>query len=152
MDRATFAAGRFWGVEAAFRKITGVRNTTVGFTGGALENPTYDEVCTGKTGHAEAVRVEYDPHQVSYESLLEVFWNIHDPTTENRQGPDIGNQYRSAVFYHDANQKDAAESSKQKVERNGHYWNPIVTEIAPASDFYVAEEHHQQYYQKRGLE
>jgi len=152
MERATFAAGRFWGVEAAFRKITGVRHTTVGFTGGALENPTYDEVRTGKTGHAEAVRIEYDPDQISYETLLEVFWNIHDPTTENRQGPDIGSQYRSAVFYHDPQQRELAESSKKLRERNGHYWNPIVTEIAPASDFYVAEEHHQQYYQKRGLE
>jgi len=152
MAIATFAAGRFWGVEAAFRKLSGVQNTTVGFTGGALENPTYDEVCTGKTGHAEAVRIEYDPDQVSYEALLEVFWNIHDPTTQNRQGPDIGSQYRSAVFYHDPEQRDLAESSKQMRERNGHYWNPIVTEIAPASVFYEADEYHQRYYDKRGLE
>ena len=152
MAQATFAAGRFWGVEAAFRKLSGIQHTVVGFTGGALENPTYDEVCTGKTGHAEAVRIEYDPNQISYESLLEVFWNIHDPTTVNRQGPDIGSQYRSAVFYHDRDQEQAAEASKQKLERNGHYWNPIVTEIAPASEFYEAEDHHQQYYEKRGLE
>ena len=152
MAIATFAAGRFWGVEAAFRKLPGVHDTTVGFTGGALENPTYDEVCTGKTGHAEAVRIEYDPNQISYESLLEVFWNIHDPTTENRQGPDIGSQYRSAVFYHDPEQRDLAESSKKLRERNGQYWNPIVTEIAPASVFYEADEHHQRYYDKRGLE
>lgn len=152
MAMATFAAGRFWSVEAAYRKIAGVRTTTVGFTGGTLANPTYDEVCTGNTGHAQAVQVEYDPDEVSYEALLEVFWNIHDPTTENRQGPDIGSQYRSAVFYHDSRQKDTAELFRRRLERNGHYWNPIVTEIAPASEFYAADDHHQQYYEKRGLE
>jgi peptide-methionine (S)-S-oxide reductase len=152
MARATFAAGSFWGVEAAFRKITGVRDTTVGFTGGKLENATYEEVSTGKTGHAEAVQIEYDSEQVTYEALLEVFWNIHDPTTENRQGLDVGSQYRSAVFYHDPGQKNVAESSRQRLERSGHYWNPIVTEITPASEFFEAEEQHQRYYEKRGLD
>ncbi|MGD8867731.1 MAG: peptide-methionine (S)-S-oxide reductase MsrA [Gemmatimonadales bacterium] len=152
MAIATFAAGCFWGVEAAFRKVTGVRSTAVGYTGGTVKEVTYQQVCSGATGHAEAVRVQYDPEEVSYEGLLEVFWNIHDPTTQDRQGPDVGSQYRSAVFYHDSRQKDAAESSKQKLERSGRYWNPIVTEITPASEFYTAEEHHQQYYEKRGLE
>lgn len=152
MAIATFAAGCFWGVEAAFRKVTGVRGTTVGYTGGTVKAATYQQVCSGATGHAEAVRVEYDPDEVSYEGLLEVFWNIHDPTTTDRQGLDVGSQYRSAVFYHDSQQKDAAESSRQNLERSGRYWNPIVTEITPASEFYTAEEHHQQYYEKRGLE
>lgn len=152
MAIATFAAGCFWGVEAAFRKVTGVLNTTAGYTGGTAKDATYQQVCSGKTGHAEAVRVEYDPDEVSYDGLLELFWNIHDPTTQDRQGPDVGSQYRSAVFYHDSEQKSAAESSKQRLERSGRYWNPIVTEIEPASEFYTAEEHHQLYYEKRGLE
>lgn len=152
MAKATFAAGCFWGVEAAFRKVPGVLSTAVGYTGGALEDPSYEEVCTGKTGHAEAVQVEYDSDQVTYEQLLDVFWNIHDPTTQDRQGPDIGTQYRSAIYYHNDKQGETAKQSKQKLERSGHYWNPVVTEIAPASEFYAAEEYHQKYYEKRGLE
>ncbi len=152
MAKATFAAGCFWGVEAAFRKVPGVLDTAVGFTGGALDNPSYEEVCTGKTGHAEAVQVEYDSDQVSYDQLLDVFWNIHDPTTQDRQGPDVGTQYRSAIYYHTDEQEETAEESKKKLERSGHYWNPVVTEIAPATEFYAAEEYHQKYYDKRGLE
>jgi peptide-methionine (S)-S-oxide reductase len=152
MGKATFAAGCFWGVEAAFRKVAGVLDTTVGYTGGALEGPTYEDVCTGKTGHAEAVQVEYDSDQVTYEQLLDVFWNIHDPTTQDRQGPDIGSQYRSAIYYYTEGQEETAKQSKEKLERSGHYWNPVVTEIAPATEFYAAEEYHQKYYEKRGLE
>jgi peptide-methionine (S)-S-oxide reductase len=152
METATFAAGCFWGVEAAFRKVPGVVETTVGYTGGHTENPTYEEVCSDRTGHAEAVRIEFDPEQVSYEQLLEVFWNIHDPTTPNRQGPDVGSQYRSAIFYHTPEQEAAARASKEKLERSGHFANPIVTEIVPAAEFYPAEEYHQRYYEKEGLD
>lgn len=148
--KATFAAGCFWGVEAAFRKVKGVVSTTVGYTGGHLESPTYRDVCSHTTGHAEAVEVIYDPKQVSYERLLEVFWSIHDPTTPNRQGPDIGSQYRSAIFYHDRGQLEAAEASKGKVDSSGKFTRPIVTEIAPASTFYRAEEYHQRYLEKQG--
>lgn len=148
---ATFAAGCFWGVEAAFRRLEGVKATSVGYTGGNKKNPTYREVCTGTTGHAEAVRVEYDPAKVTYEQLLAVFWKEHDPTTRNRQGPDVGSQYRSAIFYHDEKQKEAAIASKVKLEITGIYKKPIVTEIAPATAFYRAEEYHQQYLEKKGL-
>lgn len=151
MERATFAAGCFWGAEAAFRKVKGVVHTEVGYTGGITENPTYEDVCTGKTGHAEAVQVEYDPSEVSYEELLDVFWSIHDPTTPNRQGADIGSQYRSVIFYHTAEQKRIAEESKRKLQESGKFDRPIVTEIVPASTFWRAEEYHQCYLEKKGM-
>jgi peptide-methionine (S)-S-oxide reductase len=151
MQKATFAAGCFWGVEAEFRQIKGVKQTTVGYSGGATENPGYRDVCSGMTGHAEAVEVEYDPSEVSYDELLKVFWENHDPTTLNRQGPDVGTQYRSAIFYHDEAQRAAAIESKEKLASSGRYRNPIVTQIAPAAQFYRAEEYHQQYLEKRGL-
>jgi peptide-methionine (S)-S-oxide reductase len=150
MDRATFAAGCFWGVEAAFRAVPGVVSTTVGYSGGSFPNPTYHDVCTGRTGHAEVVQVEFDPERVSYQDLLRVFWENHDPTTLNRQGPDHGTQYRSAIFYHTPEQQAAALAAKQQLERSGAYKRPIVTEITPASAFYRAEEYHQQYLEKRG--
>ncbi len=150
IQKATFGAGCFWGVEAAFRRVKGVLSTTVGYSGGPFKGPTYEDVCTGTTGHAEVVEVDYDPDKVSYDELLKVFWEIHNPTTMNRQGPDIGTQYRSVVFSHNSEQKAAAEASKEKLQRNGHYKNPIVTEITPASEFYKAEEYHQQYFAKHG--
>ncbi len=150
-QKATFAAGCFWGVEAAFRQVKGVTATTVGYTGGSFESPTYEDVCTGKTGHAEAVEVEFDSTQVSYEELLNVFWENHDPTTWNRQGPDIGAQYRSGIFYHTPEQRQAAQASKEKLQQSGRYKKPIVTEVTPAATFYRAEEYHQQYLEKRGL-
>ncbi len=147
MQKATFAAGCFWGVEEAFRKIDGVISTEVGYTGGRTKDPTYEEVCTDTTGHAEAVRLTYDPNIISYDALLDVFWNIHDPTEEDRQGPDIGSQYRSAIFYHDKEQKEAAEKSKANLSRHG---KPIATKIEKAAEFYPAEEYHQKYLMKRG--
>jgi len=150
MQTATFGAGCFWGVEAAFRRVPGVSAACVGYTGGSLENPTYEDVCTGRTGHAEAVQVIYDPAQISYEQLLDVFWNCHDPTTPNRQGPDVGTQYRSAIFYHTPEQEAAARAAKEKLDKSGRYRRPIVTEIAPAATFYRAEEYHQRYLEKRG--
>ncbi len=149
-QKAIFGAGCFWGVEAAFRKVEGVLSTTVGYSGGSLKGPTYQDVCTGTTGHAEVVEVDYDPAKVSYDELLKVFWEIHNPTTMNRQGPDIGTQYRSVIFSHNSEQKAAAEASKEMLQRNEHYKNPIVTEITPASEFYKAEEYHQQYFEKHG--
>jgi peptide-methionine (S)-S-oxide reductase len=149
--KATFGAGCFWGVEAAYRQIKGVKSTRVGYLGGKLENPTYRDVCTDTTGHAEVVEVTYDPEKLTYDDLLNVFWENHDPTTLNRQGPDIGTQYRSAIFYHDDEQKQAAVASKEERERSGRYRRPIVTEITPASTFYEAEDYHQQYLEKRGL-
>ncbi|MFY9752964.1 MAG: peptide-methionine (S)-S-oxide reductase MsrA [Candidatus Acidiferrales bacterium] len=151
MAQATFAAGCFWGVEEAFRRLPGVATTTVGYTGGTKKNPSYQEVCTGKTGHAEAVEVEFDPAQVSFDELLAVFFQSHDPTTVNRQGPDVGTQYRSAIFYHDADQETAARAAKQKLEAAKVFPRPIVTDIEPASDFYRAEDYHQQYLEKRGM-
>ena len=151
MKKATFGAGCFWGVEATFRKVAGVCSARVGYSGGSVENPTYEDVCSGKTGHAEVVQVEYDPLEVSYEDLLEVFWDCHDPTTVNRQGPDIGTQYRSAVFFHDAEQELTAITSKEKLQSSGRYPSPIVTEITPAEAFYLAEDYHQRYLEKRGL-
>lgn len=148
MEKATFAAGCFWGVEEAFRHIPGVKATTVGYTGGNTPDPTYKDVCTNATGHAESVLVEYDPAQVSYEQLLDVFWNAHDPTTLNRQGPDYGTQYRSAIFFHTPEQEAAARASKEKTRAK--FSRPIVTQILPASTFYRAEEYHQQYLAKRG--
>jgi len=150
-EKATFAAGCFWGVEAAFAKVPGVVSTQVGYTGGHTENPTYKQVCTDKTGHGEAVEVTYDPAKISYQQLLDVFWSIHDPTTLNRQGPDVGTQYRSAIFYHNKDQQAAAEASKRNLEKSGRFDKPIVTEITPASKFYRAEQYHQRYFEKRGL-
>ncbi len=149
--RATFGAGCFWGVEAAFRQLEGVSDTAVGYMGGTLENPTYQQVCTDKTNHAEVVQVDYEPGKVTYEQLLEVFWDNHDPTTLNRQGPDVGTQYRSVIFYHNEKQKETAEASKARLEISGKSKKPIVTEITPASTFYRAEEYHQRYLEKRGL-
>lgn len=149
--KATFGAGCFWGVEAAFRQIPGVTSTRVGYLGGTLENPTYRDVCSGRTGHAEVVEVSYDDERLTYDDLLTVFWDNHNPTTLNRQGPDVGTQYRSAIFYHDEDQKTVAEASMEERERSGRYRNPIVTEITPASAFYEAEDYHQQYLEKRGL-
>ncbi len=151
MEHATFSAGCFWGVEAAFRRVKGVVNTIVGYTGGTYKNPTYSKVCDGKTGHAEAVQIEYDPKQVTYEELLEVFWAIHNPTTLNRQGPDVGEQYRSAIFYHNEEQKKKALASKEKREKERVFKTPIVTAIVPVKEFYPAEEYHQQYYEKLGV-
>ena len=150
MEQATFAAGCFWGVEAAFRRIPGVKDTSVGYTGGNTIDPTYPEVCTGRTGHAEAVKVMFDPAQVTYQQLLEVFWQCHDPTQLNRQGPDVGTQYRSAIFFHSPQQEAAAQASKIQQEKSGRLGKPVVTEIAPASEYYDAEEYHQQYLEKRG--
>ncbi len=150
-ETATFAAGCFWGVEAAFRQVPGVVSTKVGYTGGTRDNPTYRQVCTGRTGHAEAVRVVYDPQRVSYDELLSVFWDSHDPTTPNRQGPDVGTQYRSAVFVHDDDQEASATRSKAEHDASGRYRRPIVTEITPAPTFWPAEDYHQQYLEKRGL-
>jgi peptide-methionine (S)-S-oxide reductase len=149
--KATFGAGCFWGVEAAYRQIPGVLSTAVGYLGGTLENPTYYDVCTRRTGHAEVVQVEYDPSRLTYDDLLTVFWENHDPTTLNRQGPDVGTQYRSAIFYHDDEQKETAIKSKEERDRSGRYRRPIVTEITPATEFYMAEDYHQQYLEKRGL-
>ena len=150
MEKATFAAGCFWGVEAAFRQVKGVVSTRAGYTGGALKNPTYGDVCTDRTGHAEAVEVEYDPTRVSYDDLLKVFWRIHDPTTLNRQGPDFGTQYRSAVFFHNSEQEAAARASKEQLQGSGSHKRPIVTEITAAGEFHPAEEYHQRYLEKRG--
>ena len=147
---ATFGAGCFWGVEESFRKVPGVIDAAVGYLGGHLINPTYRDVCTDTTGHAEVVQLEYDPAKVSYECLLDHFWNLHDPTTLNRQGPDFGSQYRSAIFYHDEEQKAQAEASKAKLAASGRLRRPIVTEITPASTFYRAEEYHQRYLAKQG--
>ena len=150
-EKATFGAGCFWGVEAAFRQIKGVKSTAVGYMGGALDNPTYEDVCYRKTGHAEVVEVEFDPELVSYGTLLNVFWENHDPTTMNRQGPDVGEQYRSAIFVQSPEQQTAAEASKAQLESGRRYPRPIVTEITQAETFYKAEDYHQQYLEKRGL-
>ena len=150
MEKATFAAGCFWGVEAAFRKVPGVISVTVGYSGGTMENPGYGDVSTGQTGHAESVEITYAPAKATYNDLLTVFWKIHDPTTSNRQGPDIGSQYRSAIFYHSEAQRAAAEDSKGKLGRSGRFKGDIVTEISPATSFYPAEEYHQRYFEKQG--
>jgi len=151
MEKATFGAGCFWGVEAAFRQVKGVVSTEVGYIGGWLKNPTYPEVCSGQTGHAEAVQVEYDPSQVSYDELLDVFWEIHDPTQLNGQGLDVGTQYRSVIFFHNAEQETAAKISKERLQNSGRFDKKIVTEIVPASQFGRAEEYHQQYLDKRDV-
>ena len=151
MEKATFGAGCFWGVEAAFRQIKGVASTAVGYMGGTLEQPTYQDVCMDHTGHAEVVQVEFDPAQFSYQELLRVFWENHDPTTPNRQGPDVGTQYRSVIFFHTPEQEAAAKASKIELEKSGVHRRPIVTAIEPAAEFWRAEEYHQQYLEKRGL-
>lgn len=151
IEKATFGAGCFWGVEATFRSTPGVIDTAVGYAGGTLENPTYRDVCTKRTGHAEVVEVTFDPDQVSYGDLLEVFWDNHNPTTLNRQGPDVGTQYRSAIFFHTPEQETVARASKERHDRSGRFRHPIVTEITPASTFYRAEDYHQRYLEKRGL-
>lgn len=151
MEKATFAAGCFWGVEETFRQVEGVTSTRVGYSGGSVPDPTYEQVCTDRTGHAETVEVEFDPAQVSYNDLLRVFWELHDPTTRNRQGPDVGSQYRSAVFFRTPEQEASAREFKRELERSGRFRKPIVTEIVPASEFYPAEEYHQRYLAKRGL-
>ncbi len=148
---ATFGAGCFWGVEVAFRQVKGVSDAVVGYLGGTLSNPTYKDVCTGRTGHAEVVQITYDPSQVTYQQLLDVFWLSHNPTTLNRQGPDVGTQYRSAIFYHTAEQQRIAEESKAALAQSGRFSRPVVTEITAASAFYPAEDYHQRYLEKRGL-
>lgn len=150
-EKATFGAGCFWGVEETFRQTPGVLDTSVGYAGGNLQNPSYQDVCSGRTGHAEVVEVVYDPAKVRYETLLKVFFENHNPTTLNRQGPDVGTQYRSAVFYHSPEQKAAAETMKAELDKSGVFKKPIVTEVTPAQTFYRAEEYHQQYLAKRGL-
>ena len=150
MEKATFAAGCFWGVEDLFSKVKGVTSTVVGYSGGHTENPTYKDVTRGNTGHAEAVQLEFDPSVVSYSELLDVFWGMHDPTTPNRQGPDVGSNYRSMIFYHNEEQHKDALASKEKLEKSGKYRNPVVTEIVPAQPFYKAEDYHQKYFQKAG--
>jgi len=150
LAQVAFGAGCFWGVEVAFRAVPGVRATAVGYQGGTLKNPSYEDVCSDRTGHAEVVHVGYDPAEVSYDKLLELFWAEHDPTTPNRQGPDVGTQYRSVIFYYTPDQKAAAEASKAKLEASGRFKRPIVTQILPASEFYRAEEYHQRYFEKRG--
>ena len=151
MGKATFGAGCFWGVEATFRQIPGVKATAVGYMGGALKSPTYKDVCTDRTGHAEVVEVEFDPAQVSYESLLQVFWENHDPTQLNRQGPDSGTQYRTVIFYHSPEQQAVATASKEERQQSGAYKRPIVTQLVPATEFWRAEDYHQQYLEKRGM-
>jgi peptide-methionine (S)-S-oxide reductase len=151
MAKATFAAGCFWGVEATFRQLPGVTSTRVGYIGGHTNNPTYKDVCTDRTGHAEAVEVEYEPTKIAYGALLKVFWENHDPTQLNRQGPDWGTQYRSAIFFHDHEQEVEAQASKNALEQSHRFAKPIVTQIVPAAEFFPAEEYHQQYLEKRGL-
>ena len=149
-EKATYGAGCFWGVEHAFRRVEGVTSTAVGYAGGEVEDPTYRQVCSGNTGHAEVVQVEYDPSRVSYDELLDVFWSIHNPTTVDRQGPDIGEQYRSVIFYHTDEQEAGAEASKQRLEESGKWPDPVVTAIEPTPAFYRAEEYHQRYNEKHG--
>ncbi len=151
MEKATFAAGCFWGVEEEFRRVKGVQRTAVGYTGGFVPDPNYFDVCTGTTGHAEAVEVQFDPEQVGYEELLDVFWNAHDPTNFDRQGPDVGSQYRSAIFFHSVEQEVVARASKKRLEQSCRFTRPIVTEIVPATRFYRAEEYHQSYFAKHGV-
>ncbi|CAN5134981.1 peptide-methionine (S)-S-oxide reductase MsrA [soil metagenome] len=150
MEKAIFGAGCFWGVEAAFREMPGVKGTSVGYSGGSTEQPTYKEVCTGRTGHAEVCEVDFDPTEISYENLLKAFFELHDPTTANRQGPDIGSQYRSAIFYTTPDQQKIAVSVKEAADKSGKFNRPIVTEITAASAYWPAEEYHQRYFEKTG--
>lgn len=150
-EKATFGAGCFWGIEAAFRQVPGVVSTAVGYMGGSTDEPTYRQVCTGRTGHAEVVQVEYDPERLTYDDLLRIFWDNHDPTTRDRQGPDVGTQYRSAVFFHDTTQQEAATRSRDALEASRRFRRPVVTEITPAGELWMAEDYHQQYLEKRGL-
>ena len=150
MEKATFGAGCFWGVEAIFRSIPGVASTVVGYCGGKTDNPTYKDVCTDTTGHAEVVEITFDPVQLTYEQLLETFWKLHDPTTPNRQGPDVGSQYRSVIFFHSPAQEAAARAAKERLDKSGQFRNPVVTQIVPAAPFYKAAEYHQRYLEKRG--
>jgi peptide-methionine (S)-S-oxide reductase len=152
MEQATFGAGCFWGVESAFRQIPGVTDVKVGYEGGTLENPTYKDVCSNRTGHAEVAQVTFDPAKVSYDKLLDAFWNMHDPTTINRQGPDVGTQYRSVIFFHSPVQEAAAKASVAQLTASGRFKRPIVTQIVPAVKFYPAEEYHQRYFEKQGIE
>lgn len=151
LEKATFGAGCFWGVEAEFKQVKGVKSATAGYMGGTMKNPTYEDVCSHKTGHAEVVQVEYDPSTVSYENLLNLFWEIHDPTTMNRQGPDIGSQYRSVIFYYNDKQKEQAIHYMDNLQKSGKYKNPVVTQIVPATEFYKAEEYHQNYFGKHNI-
>ena len=151
MEKAMFGAGCFWGVEVTFRQVPGVIDAISGYSGGHLDNPTYEDICSDDTGHAEVVEVSFDPEKVLYDTLLNVFWDNHNPTTMNRQGPDIGTQYRSAIFYYSPEQKEIAERSKTDKDASGKFRSPIVTEISPAQEFYRAEEYHQRYLEKRGL-
>jgi peptide-methionine (S)-S-oxide reductase len=151
LQTATFGAGCFWGVESNFRQMPGVVDARVGYLGGTLDNPTYEDVCTDRTGHAEVVQVTYDPSVVSYDQLLDAFWKMHDPTQLNRQGPDYGTQYRSAIFFHTPEQEAIAKHSKQLLDASGRYKRPVVTEITAASKFYPAEDYHQRYFEKRGI-
>lgn len=151
IEKATFGAGCFWGVEEAFRTLSGVVSTMVGYTGGTGDNPTYEQVCTDTTGHAEVVQIEFDPEKIGYEQLLEIFWSNHDPTQVNRQGPDVGRQYRSAIFFHSPEQEAAARSSRSDLDASGKLSRPVATEIVAAGPFFEAEEYHQQYLAKRGL-
>jgi peptide-methionine (S)-S-oxide reductase len=150
IEKATFGAGCFWGVEETFRNLKGVVSTAVGYAGGTTEKPTYEDVCSDETGHAEVVQVEFDPAQISYQQLLDVFWSNHNPTTLNRQGPDVGTQYRSVIFYHSPEQKAVAEQSRENLQKSGRFPRPIVTQIEPAPTFWRAEDYHQQYLRKRG--
>ena len=150
MEKTTFGAGCFWGIEYSFNRVPGVLEAPVGYSGGSLENPTYQQVCSGQTGHAEVVQVEFDPNKVSFQELLEVFWNIHDPTTLNRQGPDVGTQYRSAIFFHSQEQETLAKKSVLDLTEQKRFSNPIVTEISPIDVFYLGEEYHQRYFEKQG--
>jgi peptide-methionine (S)-S-oxide reductase len=149
--KATFGAGCFWSVEVTFRNAEGVTDAVVGYMGGEVDNPTYEQVCTDRTGHAEVVQVSFDPEKISYEDLLEVFWESHDPTQLNRQGPDVGTQYRSAIFYHDESQRRAAEASRNMLDASGRFPRPIATTLEPAAPFWRAEDYHQRYLEKRGL-
>jgi len=151
MEKATFGAGCFWGVEATFRSIPGVVSTLVGYCGGKTDNPTYQDVCTDTTGHAEVVEITFDPAQLPYEQLLETFWKLHDPTTPNRQGPDVGSQYRSVIFFYSPAQEAAARAARERLDKSGKFRHPVVTQIVPAAPFYKAEDYHQRYLEKRGL-
>ena len=150
MEKATFGGGCFWGIEHAFRKIKGVKDAPVGYSGGASVNPTYEEVCTGQTGHAEVVHIDFDPNEISYKELLNVFWTIHDPTTLNRQGPDVGTQYRSVIFFHSEEQEKIARTAIDEIQKEGKFRDPIVTEVSPIDNFYKGEEYHQRYFEKQG--